>query len=220
MRVLDIGCGAGLNSRALSAKGHTVVGVDISREAIRKYRASGFEGEVCDLEKGFPFPDSSFDLVFSSEVIEHLQDPLRMLGESERVLKPGGRFVLSTPNSAFLVYRFLGLFGKTVADLQHPKHLQFFSLRGLARLIREAGFVQIEIGGRFMYAIVPDPGWGPVRGVLKMLGFRSEHRLRTGTDLWHLSSRRGPFPAFFTDTLIVCARKRADDMNVQDGSAT
>ncbi len=65
-------------------------------------------------------------IAHSSEVIEHLRDPsVCSTRASERILKPGGRFVLSTPNSAFWIYRILGLFGKTVADLQHPTTVAF-----------------------------------------------------------------------------------------------
>jgi len=61
--------------------------------------------------------------------------PERLVRDMERVLKAGGRLVLSTPNSAFWLYRLLGLLGYTVGELQHPKHFQFFSRRSLLRLL-------------------------------------------------------------------------------------
>src|SRR5579871_5322066 len=120
LQVLDVGCGSGANSAALAAKGHAVTGVDISVIAIEQYRARGFDGVVVDLERdSLGFPDSTFDLAFCSEVIEHMTMPERLVSEMERVLKPGGALVLSTPNSAFWVYRLLGLLGWTVGELQH-----------------------------------------------------------------------------------------------------
>ena len=115
LAILDVGCGTGENSEAIAAKGHAVCGVDISAQAIAKYRQRGFDGRVMDIENGLDFPDGTFDLVFCSEVIEHLTAPEVLARESLRVLKPGGHLVLSTPNSAFWVYRGLGLLGFTVA---------------------------------------------------------------------------------------------------------
>ena len=134
--ILDVGCGSGSNSLALAAKGHKVRGVDISEEGIARYRSHGFDGHVVDLESGIDYPDGTFDLAFCSEVIEHMTSPEILAGEMFRVLKPGGRLVLSTPNSAFWLYRALGMIGFTVSELQHPKHFQFFSRRSLLKLLQ------------------------------------------------------------------------------------
>jgi SAM-dependent methyltransferase len=205
--ILDVGCGSGANSEALAAKGHRVQGVDISEAGIEKYRMRGFEGRVCDIESGLDYPDASFDLVFCSEVIEHMTSPEILAAEMARVLKPEGLLVLSTPNSAFWLYRVLGLFGYTVSELQHPKHFQFFSRRSLLKLLIGAGLKPRQLLGRNMYLIVPDIP-GPFGSILPRLGFTRERRFRTGAHFWHLSHRSTVLNTLFADCLIVVMEKR------------
>ncbi|MGE5537981.1 MAG: methyltransferase domain-containing protein [Gemmatimonas sp.] len=206
--ILDVGCGSGENSAVLAAKGHRPVGIDISEEAIRRYRARGFDGFTMDLERGLDFPDCRFDLVFCSEVIEHMMFPEKLASEMARVLKPGGRLVLSTPNSAFWLYRLLAVLGYTVSELQHPKHVQFFSLRSLRAVLRQGGFDIKESFGRNMYVIVCDMR-PPFDAVLRGLGFQKETRFRTKGSFWHLSHRSRFWNALFADTLICVATRPA-----------
>ena len=101
--IIDLGCGDGILLYALHSKGllrnaSRVVGVDISEERIRRLRsfrpfAEGIVGDVCDLKQVL---DNSFDVAISTQVIEHVPDDSRMLGEIQRILKPGGYFYVST----------------------------------------------------------------------------------------------------------------------------
>ncbi|MEE9301540.1 MAG: methyltransferase domain-containing protein [Alphaproteobacteria bacterium] len=207
MKVLDIGCGTGVNAEALAAKGHEVSGIDISPVAIEKFRARGFDGAVCNINEEIPFEDGTFDLVFGSDVIEHIIDTERALSEMNRVLRPGGQLVLSTPNSAFWVYRLLGLFGKTVSDLQHPGHVRFFSKAALADHVEKAGFVTVEIAARHMYLVMNDALGRLVAPIAGIIGLKREHRFRTGSDFWHVSRFARKASPFWADALIVTARK-------------
>src|SRR5258708_3411169 len=155
LEILDVGCGSGVNSLALAAKGHQLHGVDLSEAAIERYRSSGFEGRVRDLETGLSYADASFDIVFCSEVVEHMTSPDLLVTEMSRVLKPGGQLILSTPNSAFWLYRLLGGLGYTVSELQHPKHFQFFSRRSLLKLLKGANLLPKQVLGRNMYVLLP-----------------------------------------------------------------
>lgn len=99
---LDAGSGTGQASAKLSGRGARVVSLDIGlnlmRLTVRRCATAGVVGDMLSL----PFPDGQFNVVFSSEAIEHTPDPLRAATELYRVLKPHGRLVLSTPNKAWL----------------------------------------------------------------------------------------------------------------------
>jgi SAM-dependent methyltransferase len=75
LRILNVGCGTGINASFFSESKHHVVGIDISPVAVEQYRARGFEGYVCDIEsQPLPFDAGSFDLVYASEVMSQVLD--------------------------------------------------------------------------------------------------------------------------------------------------
>jgi SAM-dependent methyltransferase len=93
--ILDAGCGSGRIFRYELAAGCRVVGVDIGADLRDNPNvADPVRGDVQRL----PFADASFDAVLASHVMEHLPRPDEALAEVARVLKPGGRFLLLTPN--------------------------------------------------------------------------------------------------------------------------
>lgn len=96
--VLDAGCGVGGLTRALVAKRARVVALDIGPQlAATTRRRCGCAAVVGSLT-ALCFPERTFDIVLSSEAIEHTPDPSAAVLELYRVLKPGGQLVLSTPN--------------------------------------------------------------------------------------------------------------------------
>lgn len=95
-KLLDAPCGAGVLSASLGKLGFDVHGLDIEVHPAQKLDGDRFR--LADLNAGIPFDDRSFDVVVSVEGIEHLEAPKRFVRELARVLKPGGRLVLSTPN--------------------------------------------------------------------------------------------------------------------------
>ena len=96
--VLDAGCGVGGVTRALVARGARVVALDIGPQLAAETRARcGCQAVVGTLAATGFAPDS-FDVVLSSEAIEHTPDPTRSVLELYRLVKPGGELVLSTPN--------------------------------------------------------------------------------------------------------------------------
>jgi len=131
-RVLDLGCRYGALTRAY-AEGNDVVGVDVDRDALAEAAKLGIETVWADVEEPLPFPDESFDVVVAGELIEHLRDPARLVGEVRRVLRPGGTFAGSVPNFFRLRNRLAMLAGR---PLDHdPTHLHIFAPRDVERLL-------------------------------------------------------------------------------------
>jgi ubiquinone/menaquinone biosynthesis C-methylase UbiE len=103
---LDLGCGHQLfpkwmdtwekDQQVLSARSKTFVGIDYDLRSLREHGA--LKNRVRgDIER-LPFKNQSFDLITANVVLEHVKDPIAVLKEVHRVLKPGGRFIFHTPN--------------------------------------------------------------------------------------------------------------------------
>ncbi|MCB1498909.1 MAG: class I SAM-dependent methyltransferase [Bauldia sp.] len=109
LKILDIGCGSGRSTRMLHGMGADLVGVDISRHLIEVARALAptIEYHVADAQS-LPFPDSVFDAVlFSFNGLDYVYPKAnrdRAVTEVRRVLKSGGRFIVSHHNSAALIF--------------------------------------------------------------------------------------------------------------------
>ena len=95
-KVLDLGCGNGDYSQRLSSLGFDVTATDLDTERFR-YQ-DNFKFRACDITKGLPFDNESFDYILLLEVVEHLKNPYFVFSEILRVLKKDGVFILSTPN--------------------------------------------------------------------------------------------------------------------------
>jgi SAM-dependent methyltransferase len=99
-RVLDVGCGVGMYTQAFLRHTPRVFGVEIERE--RALEARGRARGVCQaLGEQLPFPNAAFDVVFSHEVLEHVEDDRRCAEEMVRVARPGGRLLIFAPNRLY-----------------------------------------------------------------------------------------------------------------------
>jgi len=107
LAVLDLGCGTGRHSVWLASAGATVTGVDFSEgmleEARRKPGAEAVRFLAHDLHQPLPFASGSFDRVVSGLVLEHLHDLDAFFAEACRVLRPGGRAVVSGMHPAMFL---------------------------------------------------------------------------------------------------------------------
>jgi methionine biosynthesis protein MetW len=155
---LDVGCGdGGRYGDEGRQHGVEVHGVDISEVAVAAARARGMNARVASLTDPLPYPDATFDVAICLEVLEHLVDPAAVVHEIRRVLKPGGRALLSVPNAAFWTTRmellFTGHFnprGSPVTQRACPwrdPHLRFFSFRTMAAMLAEGGLAVVRAGG-------------------------------------------------------------------------
>ncbi|MHB1833968.1 MAG: class I SAM-dependent methyltransferase [Solirubrobacteraceae bacterium] len=150
-RVLDLGCGEGdLTARLASAvrpqpeTAASIVGVDVAQAALRRARARHPElrFERTEIDDALPFDDGAFDVVWSSEVIEHVADTGQWLSEVRRVLVPGGRLLLTTPSHGRLRVALGGIerFSEPLGD-----HLHLYTARSLRELLREFDFGEVRV---------------------------------------------------------------------------
>jgi SAM-dependent methyltransferase len=143
-RALDLGCGDGTFTAELARAGVEAIGVDVAQAAVRRaaarYRSMEFRRIA--IAGPLPFEDCSFDLVWCSEVIEHVADTARWLSDVRRVLAPGGRLLLTTPNHGRVRLALGGIerFSEPLGD-----HLHLYSRRSLERLLAEFGFAAITV---------------------------------------------------------------------------
>lgn len=97
--LLDAGCGTGLFSVAAARRGARVVSLDCGVNLLRETRRKGITTLVAADAARIPVRDATFDLVVSSECVEHTPSPRQTVGELVRVLRPGGWLVVTCPNA-------------------------------------------------------------------------------------------------------------------------
>jgi ubiquinone/menaquinone biosynthesis C-methylase UbiE len=149
-RILDLGCGTGIVARVLRERlggGARLVGVDISGAMIAKARSLAPEIEwVQASAAALPFPDRSFEVVLSQQMLQFCPDRRAALREVRRVLTPGGRLVASTwrPRPLQPVYDALGLLAER--HLGPSSDLRWsLDAEELGALLTDAGFADVRI---------------------------------------------------------------------------
>jgi SAM-dependent methyltransferase len=141
-KILDVGCG----SAWLADDFRNYTGVDSSLEAVEQARARGRNVVHADIDKGLPFADASFDAAILKDVLEHVDNPVTIVHEVRRVVKPGGRVFASSPDAQRWVWH----------DYTHRRP---FTRRAYRLLFADAGFEVERVG----YESVV-PGTGVVSG--------------------------------------------------------
>lgn len=153
-RVLDLGCGSGSLLASFEDRGWVRVGVDISpsgiEQARRHYPAITFL--LADATDDLPalLGKAAFDVVISTETLEHVTLPRAFVRNAFDMLRPSGRFVLSTPYHGYLKNLAIAVLGRAdqhFDPLWDYGHVKFFSVRTLAGLLWEAGFADLEYTG-------------------------------------------------------------------------
>lgn len=102
-KVLDLGCATGELARSLAARGYRLTGCDISAEMLDRAEAFGGLGNVVWVRltpswQALPFDTASFDAVVASSVLEYVDDPLRVVAECARVVRPCGKVLCTVPD--------------------------------------------------------------------------------------------------------------------------
>jgi SAM-dependent methyltransferase len=176
---LDVGCGSGSLLAAAAPFAADLTGVDRSEYFVSKARAALpaariLEADVADLSA---LPENHFDTVAFLDVIEHLGNPVAALGELRRVLRPGGRLVITTPNSDSIQRV---LFGNRWNGLVDPTHILLYTRFHLDRLART--FRLFDQATSYVIRPVPTGAFAGRRGLLEArvdhAGFRGEGGVR------------------------------------------
>lgn len=146
-RLLEVGCGHGIFLEAARARGWNVVGVEILDEvAAIARKARSLDVRVGELA-GAAFKDAHFDVVYMNEVIEHVVDPVALMREVRRVLRPGGCAVLRTGNARSWSARLRGR-GWSYYRFGGHLHIRFYSPKSAEALARAAGFARARCDTR------------------------------------------------------------------------
>ena len=146
-RVLDVGSGSGVFADRLARAGCRVVGVDANPAAV-EYATATFARDGLEFLHGYldelELPPQSFDRATSIEVIEHAHMPqvLELLGDLRRILKPGGRLLVTTPNyrGVWPAIEWLADRLASTAHMDADQHVNRFHRRKLVTALEESGF--------------------------------------------------------------------------------
>jgi 2-polyprenyl-6-hydroxyphenyl methylase / 3-demethylubiquinone-9 3-methyltransferase len=152
-RVLDLGCGAGFLANYLAERGHRVTGIDTQAESLtvaqRHDRSGTATYQVADA-CALPFGDAQFDVVCAMDLIEHIEDPARLIREASRVLAPQGLLFFHTFNRNWLahliVIKGMEWFVENTPPDLHVIRL-FRTPEEVTRMLRDHGVEPIELRG-------------------------------------------------------------------------
>ena len=131
--VLDLGCSMGAYLRQFASGS---IGVDVSRPNLEHCERLGLHVMPADLNSELPFASESFPAILCSHVLEHVDAPIDLLRECNRILRPGGTLVLGLPIENSIVNRLRG----HKYFYHHPGHLYSFSLENIDVLLQKTGY--------------------------------------------------------------------------------
>lgn len=168
-KVLDIGFAQAPNF-CISEDKHQLYGVDIQKSYELPANYVEAKGEVNLNSDDIPYPDGYFDTVIMADVIEHVENPSRVLRECNRVLKDAGQLIVSTPQANYFydliknsLYSFLGI----NLDRDPGSHLSNWTILDFKRLLNKNSFALKKLQGGFIHlplGINIPVGWFPILG--------------------------------------------------------
>ncbi len=144
--ILEVGCGDASFTKCLTTFSANVTALDISAPQIEENSRAHPQIEFLqhDVAEPLPFPDETFEVIWCSEVLEHLFDPAFALKEMHRALVPGGRLLITVPFHGRLKDTLIALFKWDEHFSPNNPHIRFFTRNTLTRLAAAAGFVEIH----------------------------------------------------------------------------
>jgi 2-polyprenyl-3-methyl-5-hydroxy-6-metoxy-1,4-benzoquinol methylase len=165
-KVIDVGCGPGYLLVDLKNRGYECYGIDFNPALVKAARERfGLNAEVKDLAS-LREVNAKFDLALLSHVLEHVEDPAKLLKEIRSVLEPGGILVIEVPNPNYCRQRSDFYRGKLHSNMYPPHHLTFWSRRALQAALDRTGFKVVESAERpypeklqLRHSLVHDRNW-------------------------------------------------------------
>ena len=138
-RVLDVGCGDGWVGALIKKEfGSEVHGMDILDKALIKAKKNGLITKKFDLSKSkWPYKNNYFDLIIAGDIIEHIYDTDNFVKECRRVLKKGGKLIVSIPNINSYLNRLLILIGK------YPLYVDYSTKKSIYKYVLVTGHVKV-----------------------------------------------------------------------------
>jgi 2-polyprenyl-3-methyl-5-hydroxy-6-metoxy-1,4-benzoquinol methylase len=166
--ILDVGCNIGTFVRAAQARGWSATGVDLNREAI-EYGRSRFGLRLLTLEQLESEPDVRFDVIHSSDTVEHFTDPVGVMRYYAARLKPDGLLAVSTPNYDSRLCK--------IFQLKPTEHLFLFNQQSLSHMLRSIGLT--------VEAIYPFDRYRNISAMFESTTFDGLPRLQDAFKLLH-----------------------------------
>jgi 2-polyprenyl-3-methyl-5-hydroxy-6-metoxy-1,4-benzoquinol methylase len=139
-RILDVGCGDGFHLNLLreyGKKSWRLEGIDVDKRAVEMAEKSGLKVHLGSVE-AIDLPNDAYDLAFMVQTIEHVEKPDEILSAVKKLLKPGGKLVIVTDNTASLDFRFFK--GGYWGGYHFPRHWNLFNQNSLTKLAEKTGF--------------------------------------------------------------------------------
>ena len=155
LTILDYGCGDGRSVEEMTKLNAdaSFIGLDVSEIALEAAKKRLPDLEVHHISDGgaFPLADNSVDFIYTSEVIEHVYDTRSAFEELIRVLKPGGRMVMTTPHHGFIKNLLILFWGFEKHFKPFGAHVRFFTPKSLVDSASSVGFKKVKLTtyGRF-----------------------------------------------------------------------
>jgi len=173
-RLLDVGSAQGVLAERFGARGFEVVCIEGDPGLAATAAGRCRQMIIANLDQPVMGLTGTFDVIVLGDVLEHLQDPLQVLRDLLRYLKPDGKLIVSVPNIAHLFIRLnllVGRFEYTDRGILDRTHLRFFTRRSFRQLLEEASVVVDEVTASAVPLFLVWPGQAR-RGWL-----RASHRL-------------------------------------------
>jgi 2-polyprenyl-3-methyl-5-hydroxy-6-metoxy-1,4-benzoquinol methylase len=218
-KVLDAPCGDGEVAILLAKESLEVSGVDIVDELSNDARAVlGRRFRIADLNARLPWPDATFDLVVSIEGVEHLENAFAFVREMHRVCRPGGIFILSTPNTISVRsrVRFLGsgfrLSDPRPCDEASPHPLHHIGLKTFSELryiLHTSGFQILDVEPThvkpvsYAYAFLAPWMW-----LYTLIAFRKERNAGQRARNKYIRRAQASRALLFGENIMVVSRRK------------